>query len=225
MVEFLETNPVLHMMMIESVRRGNADILADRPDGVMLLDRPSRTHMLAAANPDAAREMLDRVESFAMLTMHDEHTLGEARRRYQSKHFLDLVQAVYPKKAIDRIPGDIRRLDMSYFDFMRAHYDNIDDDGYIAERLSGGEVYGIFVDGALAGFMGTHQEGSLGMLEILPAYRRRGLAEALERHVIDIHLSRGWMPFSQIKPDNPASLSLHEKLGFEISTEHMYWLY
>ena len=39
--------------------------------------------------------------------------------------------------------------------------------------------FGAFVDGQLAGFVGEHSEGSMGMLEIFPAYRRRGLGYSL----------------------------------------------
>lgn len=225
MVEYLETNPVLYMMMTESVKRGEADIFYDRPDGVGIFNRTAKAHMFAAANEDAARAMFDGIKSYSLLTMYDQFTLAEARKRYTFSYSMECLQAVYLKKSIDLIPADIRTLDLSYFDFVRAHYDGVDDPGYITGRLCAGELFGIFVDGAIAGFMGTHEEGSLGLLEILPEYRRRGLAEALERHVIAAHLARGWTPFSQIWPDNIASITLHEKLGFTFSTERLYWLY
>ncbi|MFQ7452543.1 MAG: GNAT family N-acetyltransferase [Flavonifractor plautii] len=38
-------------------------------------------------------------------------------------------------------------------------------------------MLGAFVDGTLAGFAGFHGEGSIGLLEVLPAYRRRGLGK------------------------------------------------
>ena len=43
---------------------------------------------------------------------------------------------------------------------------------------------GAFLDGVLAGLIGIHEEGSIGMLEVLPAYRRRGLGYALEAGAI-----------------------------------------
>ena len=42
---------------------------------------------------------------------------------------------------------------------------------YVAERLAAGAMTGAFLDGVLAGFIGIHEEGSIGMLEVLPAYR------------------------------------------------------
>jgi tRNA (guanine37-N1)-methyltransferase len=225
MVEYLKTNPVLHVMMAESVARGNADVLYDQPDGVMIYERPSNTHMLAAGSAKAAREMLAQIENPSMLTLHDEFSLAEALARYAFPNFMDCLNAAYFKKEIDPLPGDIRRLDLSHLAFVRAHYANVDNDKYVVGRLESGEMYGIYLNGEIAGFMGTHEEGSLGLLEILPAYRRRGLAEALERHVIREQLSRGWTPFAQIFPDNKPSLALHEKLGFAFSEEHLYWLF
>ncbi|MFQ9917932.1 MAG: GNAT family N-acetyltransferase [Flavonifractor plautii] len=52
-------------------------------------------------------------------------------------------------------------------------------------------MLGAFVDGTLAGFAGFHGEGSIGLLEVLPAYRRRGLGEALLRGAVRLALERG----------------------------------
>ena len=65
----------------------------------------------------------------------------------------------------------------------------------------------------LAGFAGVHQEGALGMLEVVPAFRRRGLAEALEAAVIARVLEAGGFPYCHVRLGNTASESLQEKLG------------
>jgi tRNA (guanine37-N1)-methyltransferase len=223
MVEFLENKPLLHAMMTQSIRRGNADVLFDRPDGVMIYDRKAKSHMLAAGTEAAAREMVEGIKNPSLIVAHDPMCRKLVAARFSFPETLAVVQAVYLKKDIDVPKADIRPLDLSHHAFVRAHYESVDDDGYVAERLREGGMYGVYWNGELAGFMGTHAEGSLGLLEILPEYRRRGLGEALERYVTQIHLARGWTPFSQIEQDNMASQALHRKLGFEISDECLYW--
>lgn len=223
MVDFLAKKPLLHVMMTESLRRGNADVLLDRPDGVMLFDRRAKAHMLAAGTPEAAGEMASKIEDPSLLVAHDPYTRRLLAERFSFPEILGVVQAAYRKKEIDVPAADVRPLDMSHCAFVRAHYSSVDDEGYIEERLRADDMYGVYVDGALAGFMGTHAEGSLGLLEILPEYRRRGLGEALERYVTRVHLSRGWTPFAQIESTNLPSQALHRKLGFEISDECLYW--
>ena len=48
---------------------------------------------------------------------------------------------------------------------------------------------------ALMGFIGIHTEGAMGMLEVLPAYRRRGIASALTSRLAFETFARGRVPF------------------------------
>ena len=52
----------------------------------------------------------------------------------------------------------------------------------------------------------------MGLLEILPEYRRLGLAYALEAHLINHLLSLGRVPFCQVALYNEASIRLQKKL-------------
>ena len=223
MVEYLKQKQILHVMMAESIRRGDADILYDRPDGVMIYNRRAKAHMLTAATEEAAVEMVGKIENPTLLVAHDPKSRKIVAERFRFPETLAVLQAAYLKKDIDVPAADIRSLDMSHHAFVRAHYSSVDEDEYIEHRLKEGDLFGIYQDGQLAGFIGTHAEGSLGLLEILPEYRRRGLGEALERYLTRIHLLRGWVPFAQIEATNLPSQALHRKLGFEISDECLYW--
>lgn len=80
------------------------------------------------------------------------------------------------------------------------------------------------MDGACAGFAGFHEEGSIGMLEVLPAWRRRGLGELLLRAGGKPALERGALPFAQVIEDNAPSLDLQQKAGLTLSGTRMFWL-
>jgi len=140
---------------------------------------------------------------------------------------MECFNAAYLKK--EPIPyslpegAEIRLLDESYVDFVHAHYHMVDDIRYIRERVEAG-MFGVFVAGEIAGFAGTHEERSMGLLEILPEYRRLGLAYALEAHLINHLLSLGRVPFCQVAIVNDASIRLQQKLGLVISDQVVYWL-
>ena len=89
-------------------------------------------------------------------------------------------------------------------------------------------MYGIYVrDGEqsrLAGFIGTHRDGSMGMLYVEEAYRRQGLAASLESWLVNRHLKRGEIPYCQIREGNISALRLQEKLGLYLCRELMWWL-
>ena len=76
----------------------------------------------------------------------------------------------------------------------------------------------------LIGMIGEHDEEMMGLLEIHPDYRRKGLAMALETFMMKVQNDKGKLVSAQIETDNAASLALHRKLGFEIGDELVYWL-
>lgn len=118
---------------------------------------------------------------------------------------------------------EIRPLDQSHFPFVRAHYHSVDDADYVRERIGAG-MLGAFVNGEAAGFIGTHDELSIGLLEILPAFRRRGLAFALEASMVNTLLAAGRLPFCQVRLGNDASFALQRKLGFTVSDHPVRWM-
>ena len=107
----------------------------------------------------------------------------------------------------------LRPLTMEDLPFVLENYHNPGAyESHIRGRIAEGMVAGQ-VDGQLAGFAGVHQEGALGMLEVVPAFRRRGLAEALEAAVIGRVLEEGGFPYCHVRLGNTASESLQKKLG------------
>ena len=118
---------------------------------------------------------------------------------------------------------EIRPLDQSHFPFVRAHYHSVDDANYVRERIGAG-MLGAFVNGEIAGFIGTHGELSIGLLEVLPAFRRRGLAFALEASMVNSLLAAGRLPFCQVRLGNDASFALQKKLGFTVSDRPVRWM-
>lgn len=120
---------------------------------------------------------------------------------------------------------ELRILDESHTDLVFEHYHMAPGRDYVAERLAAGAMTGAFLDGVLAGFIGIHEEGSIGMLEVLPAYRRRSLGYALEAGAIRRALKEGAIPYCQVIEGNTASMELQKKLGLEFSAGFVYWLF
>ncbi len=123
------------------------------------------------------------------------------------------------------LPGTfIRLLDEQDIPFIKACYEGFDaDDAYLHRCLQRG-MLGIEADGRLAGFIGTHDEGAMGLLEILPQYRRKHYAEALETAMIRYLMADGRAVWCQVKENNTASCHLQEKLGFAWGDMY-YWLF
>ena len=121
---------------------------------------------------------------------------------------------------------DIRILERRDVALAASHYHMIDDAaGYFNECIDREWIWGLYENDRLAGFIGLHPEGSMGMLEILPEFRRKGYGYALEAHLIGVHLQRGWIPYCHVVDGNTASLSLQSKLGLTQASLPAIWVY
>lgn len=225
-LEYLERDRLLHMDMLEPIRRGQAEILKAGPGGVLIYETRSRTHMLSAESLEAGKALCCRVEQPYLFVAHDRENAEYFRGKYGFQTAQECWAAAYLGNVALPVPGDIeiRRLGEEYFEIINANYSTFSGEEYIRDRIREGVMQGAFRNGVLLGFAGMHPEGSVGMLEVLPEYRRQGAATALMAAMVNFCLERGCVPFSQIFAGNEASLGLHRKMGFTIAQRPMYWV-
>ena len=98
------------------------------------------------------------------------------------------------------------------------------DEDEVLEHIRDGRLFAGYCKGEWIGFIGEHPEGSIGILEILPAHRRRGFGYDMENFMITRVYNRGQVPFVQVKVDNEVSISLQRKLGMTLADKSCFWL-
>ena len=86
-------------------------------------------------------------------------------------------------------------------------------------------MYILYVGDEAAGFIGTHEAGSIGLLQVFPAFRRHGYARLLESYMIDQQLRAGHVPFMHIVYENEASAKLQASLGAVKCTRPAIWIF
>ena len=96
---------------------------------------------------------------------------------------------------------------------------------YIKSRIKVGMIGAFNSNDKQIGFIGNHDDGSMGLLFVDEEYRRMGVASLLEYHLIEKLRKDGRLCFGQIETGNEASMVMHEKNGYEIGTSVHYWLY
>jgi len=84
-------------------------------------------------------------------------------------------------------------------------------------------VFGAFTDSKLAGFIGRHADGSIGMLHVFDGFRRRGIGEALETFMINYVMTFGRVPLCDVYCGNSASMALQTKLGMTAARCGAFW--
>ncbi len=80
-------------------------------------------------------------------------------------------------------------------------------------------------NGEVLGFSGFHSEEAMGLLTILPQYRRMGLGRRMESHIINVAIDRGWVPFCNVYEDNRASIALQHSLGLKEGKSLCWWVW
>lgn len=222
---YLEKNRLLHIAMLESIRRGTAEILAASEEGVLLLDKSSNVHMVAAASAEKGKELIDCITDCYQLVLCQEELVPYASEKFG-------LHTLFPCKKVARfsrekveLAADLRieRADTERLAHIKEVYHTIPPEE-VDEISRRGNLFCAFAGEDFVGFSGNHLDGSLGLLDIFPEYRRRGYGEALERFMINYIIDKGDTPYGEIVIGNEASEKLQRKLGFEISEETITWL-
>ena len=227
----LNRDPVLYLDLTEAVRRGDGRVLGAAPGGALvaftnLIDGPDFGYTMFAGDLETAQALCDLIPPGpGFLTVHERGYFDLLNERFGFSEINACWQVGYLHTAPPPLPElgvEVRPLEASCLPTVCANYD-LEDGEYLSWLISRGELVGAFDGDTLMAFAGCHAEGSMGLLEVLPQYRRRGLATLLQSHLIKLELSRGHIPYGQVFDGNLPSLALQQSLGMARSMGKLYW--
>nr|WP_312576937.1 GNAT family N-acetyltransferase [Sedimentibacter sp.] len=225
-ITYLIKNPLLHMGMIEPIRRDTADILYAETDGVLIKEQKSNAYMVSVDNFEKGKKLINSILKCELIVVHQKYMVDYVLNRFGLTKELECVQAVYMNKNKLDIKKElaIKQLELNQLEVILEHYDKLSNNE-IQTLLKNGNLYGGYKNETLIGFVGNHLEGSIGILEIFPKYRRLGYGAMLESYMVNQMLEKDLIPFAQIEIENKKSLALQNKLGFSISKDSLIWIF
>jgi ribosomal protein S18 acetylase RimI-like enzyme len=182
--------------------------------------------MVSADNFETGRKLIDNISECDLIVAHEKHMADYISDRFGLTERLECFQTAYMSKIKLDIKEEleIRQLNQDQTEVISEHYDKLSGDE-IRTLLKNGNLFGGYKDGTLVGFIGNHLEGSIGILEVFPQYRRLGYGTVLVSYMVNQMLEKDLMPFAQAEVDNEKSLSMQKKLGFSISKDSLFWIY
>ena len=227
-IESLNRDRLIHIDVIEAIRRGRAAVVYAASDA-LLLHTEDWLHLLVCDTVEAGVQALSHCDAPAgSIVAHSDAAKEAVQRTFPNiTRCNGCWQALYPQKSMLPVPPTctIVPFPADQIPFILAHYDTVTNPAYFAERIQAGAMFAAYVEDALAGFIGFHDDGSMGMLEVLPTYRRLHIGTALESHLVNDALRRGWTPYCQIFVGNTASVHLQQRLGLVVSQNVLYWMH
>ena len=220
-LEFLNKDYLLNVDMIECIRRDICRILYASDKAVLIVADSGWVHMLSCEDRELGLELI-KTHQPPWVVLH-QMDMREAVAGLGYRIGDECWQSAYTKTTpMEETLADIRRLDRRFLKRIADNYELADEEE-IDALLDAGVIYGAFAGGELAGFIGKHEEGSVGLLFVFPEFRRMGIAEALERNYVNRELAEGNVAYGQIFVGNTPSRQLQEKLGMDFSDKFICW--
>ncbi len=231
-LDWLYQDEMHHLMSIDLLERDLVGIAYSGENSLLLTN--TDTMLIHCQDPaqwaGLLTTLLDQLDpmSWYILKAHEDWYLAELIEKTGFSKVSEVYNSTYPENLA--LPGgipqgvEIKLLTKADFSFVRQVYKTVDEDDYIRERIGEG-MLGAWYHGQLAGFMGTHSDGTMGLLEVLPEYRQLGIGKALESEMIRKLRSQGRRTYGNIFKDNPLSLTIHKKMGVFISSDPIFWLF
>lgn len=220
-------DPACYEQMVQTIARGMAQVIHAQESGVLIHHTKADLYMLAGnarRMEEMAKDIPLQAEEVLVHGSMPPERVEAIRERFGLASAMPFVlYAYYGGIPPQETELDIRPLGEEAIEFVHAHYGHASRE-YLLERLREGVMLGAYVEDNAAGFIGEHIEGAMGLLHVLPEYRRHHLGCALERADIRRTMLEGNTPFCQVFPDNQASHNLQERLGMTRARGDLYWI-
>lgn len=228
-LSYLEKNKIKHIGMLECIKYDDVKFVYCESDGVFIYDKTANLYMIATDNLEVCTQALAREETVHLIVCHNDYEYEQAKIKFDLYGCNKCHQVVWTSSKIPVMSGicSVKKLDITNenVDFIFKNYTL----GFSRERIEYTlreiGVYGAYYNGKLVGFIGRHEERSLGLLEVLPEYRRLGIGSELEKYMIIKLLKDGETPYGHIIYGNEKSITMHKKFGYTFSETPVYWLF
>lgn len=231
-IRYFKTDPALYAEMRTVYQRGNCDILYEENDGLLLYDHTCKEYLASAKTMAGARDILLKLPmDYETLIIHDDIFLQLENKEFKYQEKLCFYNFIYEKRALYKIADNnlsFKPLDEQYLPQIKKHYrvKALCNDQYLKARIKDG-MLGAFFKDELVGFIGRHDNGAIGMLEVFDDYRGKHIGTLLQMMYTNklIKNKDTSIIYTQVQVDNEISMHLQEKLLLKRASHPTYWYF
>jgi ribosomal protein S18 acetylase RimI-like enzyme len=219
LLEILKKNPVANMPVMGFFE--NYKLQKQTLHNTSMILEGTSDYTWAYLCIDDPNDLEALMEKFDFSTMHfanvEDWMIPILTRKYHLEWKLFTNRYYLPEDTeVEPTDKHYSQLDLSQvgYVYQNSAYKDYTSEEYISQRLTRDVSAGIWVNETLAGWGLTHDDGSIGFLNVLSEFRGQGIGEAVSRALILAKRERNKPVFVNVEPQNQQSISLLQKLGF-----------
>lgn len=220
---FLDRDPLRTLAARELYKQKDSRVLSFAPDGLLL--EAAGLHALSADTAEGALRICEGVKHIPLLIVDCREAVPALAQKYGYQRAKACYNVVYGGAGPVKVQAGVHLspLGEEHVAAVAAHYDLMDE-SEVRRHIQDGTLLGGFAFDEWVGFIGIHDEGSMGMLHVFDGHRRKGMGFMLEGLLINRLLMAGKTPWAQIFVENTASLALQQKLGMVRAETPITWM-
>lgn len=226
----LEKDPVAYVAMLQCLQQAEP-IFYEQEHAIGIYHRESACAYFACEDVKDAKALVEAIPSTAtILVAYDQLTKEALQQRYHTTCELTCFFVYYqhqnPPVANLRGGYEFQMLQEKHLSEVVDLYSlkEASSREYLLGRIQEGMV-GVFCEQELCGFIGVHDDGSMGLLEVKKEHQRKGLATALLHKLIALQMEKGLFPYGEVVEGNHASIALQRAAGLSVSNKKSYWYF
>lgn len=230
--QYLKRDELLYADALVVYQKGNCEVLYDERDGFLFYDHTSKQYYGSASSIEGAKDIVSKLPlDYDFFIAYDDVFTKLTKQDFAYCDMIKSYNYVYEAKKpyiVESHGFILKMLSEDDVDEVKKQYSVKDlcTDEYILECIRQG-MLGAYDKDTLAGFIGMHSSGAIGLLEVKEAYRNQHLATILEEEYINMLLKKdaSMSIYTQVTEGNTISMHLQEKLGFVKAGKPMYWYF
>jgi|WetSurMetagenome_2_1015567.scaffolds.fasta_scaffold103434_3 GNAT superfamily N-acetyltransferase len=227
-VSFLNKDLIRNSNIINFIEENKITYLNKIGEAVIVKGISDREWVyFSSKNENGFRDLLNEINvqdiNFAVL---EDWMLPILKENFYFEIELSVIKYILPEKVtMPEKTGTVSRLLIEHADYIYENYEYKDFTNveYIRNRIVKGISCGIFIGNKLVAWSITHDDGAIGMLQVLPEYRGKGLAKEITSFMINEIRKRNKIPFVQIEKRNLPSNRLASGIVF-IKDRRVHWI-
>lgn len=218
-LDLLNQDYYLNYPLIYALKHG-AEVIGANEHGVAIYRYRPDFMLLAGPNP---LELVRDLPKPDLIEICGSQSASAVAAYCGLREVTECYQYYYPHQSIEH-DLELTPILQSDLEFFLAHYDRLDPEEAVI-AIDEERIFGLRDNEKLFAFIGLHEDFTMGMLTILPEYRRRGWGERFERALTARVLAMGELPYGQVFSGNEVSMRLQEKLGFVRCSDKIFWMW